>query len=114
MVDGIYTDHPDIYYKDLAPCVKGYLDSQGIYEIASKLRSNARSLTTFKKAFFQWFDAFRLMKYLHYCRDQYYPDVSVNIAIQESTNLIGIKYTSDLIQLLARMRHNHKQWKESS
>ena len=42
-----------------------------------KLSKNAKSVDTFEKAFYQWFDAFKLMKYLHFMRDRGYEDQPV-------------------------------------
>ena len=58
--------------------VQRYLESQNFSTQISKIRSNSKSIITFRKAFFQWFDAFRLMKYLHFMRDGYYEDVCVD------------------------------------
>ena len=35
------------------------------------IRENTAGLATFRKQFYQWFDAFHLMKYVHYCRPHY-------------------------------------------
>jgi hypothetical protein len=48
-----------------------------------ELRHNSASPDTFRKRFFNWFDGFLVLKFVHYCRDHYYPDVAVNIAAAE-------------------------------
>jgi hypothetical protein len=60
-----------------------YLESQKYAVQIEKLRSNSKSLSTFRKAFYQWFDAFRLMKYLHYMRDHYYSNVTMDAVMKE-------------------------------
>lgn len=43
--------------------------------------SNTTNYNTFKKRFYQWFDAFLLMKYLHFLRDNYFEDLSLLEAV---------------------------------
>jgi len=43
----------------------------------AKLINNTTNQKTFKKALYQLFDAFQLMKYLHYVRDYFYADEDV-------------------------------------
>lgn len=43
----------------------------------SKLIQNTTNQNTFRKALYQLFDAFQLMKYLHFARDNYYADDNV-------------------------------------
>jgi hypothetical protein len=42
-----------------------------------EIRSNTSNAAAFEKRFFQWFNAFQLMKYLHFARDHFYPDVPI-------------------------------------
>ena len=41
--------------------------------VMPELRGNVASLHAFRKRFFRWFNAFRLMKFLNSARDQFYP-----------------------------------------
>ena len=52
-----------------------------------KLSKNAKSVVTFEKAFYQWFDAFKLMKYLHFMRDHGYEDQPV---LDEANKLLKL------------------------
>ena len=44
---------------------------------------------TFNKRFYQWFDAFMLMKYVHFLRDEYFPNVSIIEAVNEFMKMKG-------------------------
>ena len=57
--------------------LKEYLDSVGFAEVLNELRQHTASLSTFRKRFFRWFDAFRLMKYLHYGLEREWKKVPV-------------------------------------
>jgi hypothetical protein len=43
----------------------------------AEIRRHTSSPETFKKRFFQWFNAFQAMKFVHFARDHYYPNVPV-------------------------------------
>ena len=46
-----------------------------------RIVKNTADYGAFRKMFWHWFDAFLLMKYLHFVRDRYYPDVPVLEAV---------------------------------
>jgi len=64
-----------------------YFSSVNFVQTMQKLSNNAKSVDTFEKAFYQWFDAFKLMKYLHFMRDRGYEDQPV---IAEASKLLRI------------------------
>ena len=45
-----------------------------------RILKNTASFQSFEKAFYRWFDAFRLIKCLHFLRDNYYPNIPVSSA----------------------------------
>lgn len=61
-----------------------FLETMSFSETLIRLKGNTKTIDTFRKAFFQFFDAFQLMKYLHFVRDKYYPNVDVLNAAQQS------------------------------
>lgn len=48
-----------------------------------KIRDNSTSLNHFKKLFFNWFNAFKVLKFVHFSRDNFYKDVWVEDAAKE-------------------------------
>ena len=42
-----------------------------------ELKEHTKSKEQFTKRFYRWFNAFQVMKFVHYCRDHFYPDVEV-------------------------------------
>ncbi len=87
LIEGIkqlYVGEAQSLLKSLPDGLRLYLEGQDFIENIHKLRANAKQLATFEKAFYQWFDAFRLMKYLHFVRDAIYPDIPVYKAIEMS------------------------------
>lgn len=59
-----------------------FLESVKFESKLAEIQSNTTNLSNFKSRFFQWFNAFQVMKFLHYLRDHYYENVEVNEAAQ--------------------------------
>jgi glycosyltransferase involved in cell wall biosynthesis len=57
-------------------------------EIA-RIRSNTSTLGAFQQQFFRWFNAFVVMKYTHFARDYYYPDIPIEEAARELLTALG-------------------------
>ncbi len=53
----------------LNPCIGEYLLRSGFIPAADQMNSHSASLPSFKKRFFAWFNAFRVIKYLNHARD---------------------------------------------
>lgn len=50
---------------------------------------NTTNKQSFEKRFFQWFDAFLLMKYLHFLRDMFFPDINLLNAVNTFEEMKG-------------------------
>lgn len=65
--------HPEEIIRNWPTTLQSYfLQIEGVEQVI-KLVAETSSYATFKQRFYQWFDAFQLMKYVHFCR-KYYPD----------------------------------------
>ncbi len=92
----------------LSPVLKNYLDSKNFAQVLTRLKSNSTNPLTFSKALFQWFDAFRLVKFLHYARDHGYPTIEVSEAIQLSGLCEGLPENSSASALLGCLRQKDR------
>lgn len=52
--------------------VREFLVLINFSEKLTEIRSNTTNLKSFEQRFFRWFNAFMVMKYLHFCRDNFY------------------------------------------
>jgi len=68
------------FLKQQPAVIRTFLEQQGIAEKVKELNQHTSSILSFEKRFFQWFNPFLIMKYVHFARDHYYPDVPVNEA----------------------------------
>jgi hypothetical protein len=73
-VDGYYEIPPGAWrgHASLSACMGNFLIEQGIGEKHAEIRANCASPRSFRKRFFQWFDAFRALKFIHYATDRAY------------------------------------------
>jgi len=70
----------------------------------TSIKKNSTSEIHFEKLFFNWFNAFKVLKYMHYARDNYYPDVALSNAANELLVLLDNKNEESLVDLLAKYR----------
>lgn len=47
----------------------------------NEVKSKVSSPEQFKKRFFHWFDAFKILKFVHFCRDDFYQNVELEEAL---------------------------------
>lgn len=83
MVDQIYLSQNSIYEYDFHPGLIHFLKNLNMQERVIEAKSNTTDLTHFKRRFYKHFNAFQLMKYLHYMRDHYFPNIPVDTAIRQ-------------------------------
>ena len=93
----------EFYHSDNVPIptsVKQYLDEIDFEENLLKMRKNATSEKHFVKLFFNWFNAFRVLKYMHFARDSYYPDIAISEASNTLLDYLNIEKKNHLKELL--------------
>ena len=82
-----------------------FLGEKFIKEIIPEIRQNSTNSQKFRKRFFRWFSAFRLMKYLNIAKDKFYGSNKVESAAQELLKEIGYqKKHENIIDLLKQYR----------
>lgn len=85
--------------------LRKFLTSENFKTAIAEIRKNSPTQETFNKRFFVWFDAFRVLKLVHFLRDNAFKNSSV---IDEANKLLqgrGDAYQSnDVRELLIRLR----------
>lgn len=74
--------------------IGAYLDSINWKDRVLEIRANTTSQASFKKRFFQWFDAFQALKFVHFYRDEIHPNVPVIAAASELLDWLAVDYAS--------------------
>ena len=62
---------------ETAPILKKFLDTNGFYSALEEMKKNSASKKTFKKRFFTWFDAFRVLKFLNFAHSECFKKLPV-------------------------------------
>ena len=70
-------EHISHFLEDMPPSIREYSHTIDFELKMSTIKSNTSSKNAYKKRFFRWFNAFQLMKYLHFARDNFYPNQPV-------------------------------------
>ncbi|MEZ4883520.1 MAG: glycosyltransferase [Chitinophagales bacterium] len=67
----------------------------------NEIRNNTSNYCTFHTRFFKWFNAFMVMKYVHFARDYYHPNIAVEVAakhlLKELITCIEVKDSKDML-----------------
>ncbi len=74
---------------ELSPPLRSYLEGQGFGRELEKMRRETRGEDAFRRRFFGWFHAFRVMKSLHHCRDRAYGEGDLQETAMETLRLRG-------------------------
>jgi len=78
-----------------------FFEMEGLPVALQEIRKNSPSPEAFLRRFLKWFDAFRVLKLVHYLRDSLYPDVPVIQAAGELLRYLEVPLeTDDSHQLL--------------
>ena len=86
-VSGFFSADPKSVSDGLSAANQKFLIDHKCLEKIELIRKNTKDSTQFEKQFYIWFDGFMCMKYVHFLRDQFFPNVPIKLA---ATRLIGL------------------------
>ena len=64
------------------PAIKHYIESTQLIAHLSNLKRSASSTTQFQRAVDAWFDGFRQLKFIHFVRDHWHPQVPLDQVLE--------------------------------
>ena len=73
-----------------------------------EIKRHTKDFIGFRKRFFRWFDAFMLMKYLHYARDKYYANIAITDAVDFLFDKMSLSCPATLEEKLHVLRERDK------
>lgn len=79
---------------EIPESLSSFLDSKFEYEV-DKVRDQTSSLQAFRKRFSSWFDAFKILKFVHFARDNFYPNVGLDEALKWLDKKIDARICAD-------------------
>ena len=95
---------------NLHPSLEEFLQKNNFLAAINEINKNTSQISSFRKRFFAWFDAFRIIKYINFTHEQYYSKISVKKAVidlLENTNSVRfyMNDTKELVMQLRRIEH---------
>lgn len=106
LIPSLYT----LRFEMLPVSVQSYMETIGGYDEIKKLVANSPSQAVFEKHFFNWFNAFHVMKFTHHCRDHFYPNSDLGTQSVALLDTLQKKTPStDLSDLLMGFRELDKK-----
>ena len=69
--------NPEMIIEHQSFILKEFLKANDFYIALEVIKTNSASYKSFRKRFFRWFNAFMVLKFMHYARDEYYPNISI-------------------------------------
>ncbi len=102
------------FLESLPPVVQAFLQEVNFEKHLLEIQKNTKQASKFVNRFYRWFNAFMLMKYVHFSRDHYYPDQGIEAAAQELLQLAhGIAMEEKTAKALLKKYRKIDQEKEA-
>ncbi|MFT7233969.1 MAG: glycosyltransferase involved in cell wall biosynthesis [Cyclobacteriaceae bacterium] len=94
---------------DLPRSISDFIVSLNFEIKLKEIQGQSTNLQSFRKRFFQWFDGFRVLKYVHFGRDSFYPNISTSTAVDWLFGKFDINVSGGLVEKLVRLREVDKK-----
>ena len=98
-------------YKKLPDVVQQYLETVNFTKQLNRLQRHSSTRQGFYNHFFQWFDGFQVLKFVHFARDFGYPNTDVRSAALLLLKALHIPYQQERGSLLHVFRETDRSRK---
>jgi hypothetical protein len=98
LIESTYNCGDDVlseFYKSLPPGLKSFLEEKELSDKIIEIRNNTSCFLSFKKRFFEWFNMFRIVKYLNFVHEGIFNKKHVVIAASDLLSDTGNLFISD-------------------
>ena len=98
------------FIQNLPALLRQFLNENPFDSVVLELNENSSTLETFRKRFFQWWNAFRILKFLNYAHSGFYLKKDATLAAEELLQLIVPSYSGsgNSRQILETLRNLEK------
>lgn len=69
-----------IWLAERDPMVQDFLQINDFEEVLKRIKRESSHIKNFHKKFFEWFNAFTVLKFVHFSRDKFHPEIPVEEA----------------------------------
>jgi glycosyltransferase involved in cell wall biosynthesis len=105
----IFFDTSELLFFDdeipLPKSVLAFLKENDFESNLKKIRANATNSKHFKELLFKWFNAFKTLKFLHFCRDNFHQNQPINEAANVLLRTINLEEQQSMKVLLLKYRN---------
>ena len=111
MVPSLYSvDVPAIesVLSQLSPSIRDFLIKQEFLTKMVEINTHSNTYNAFSKKFFAWFDGFKVLKFVHFCKDHYYKPMELTKASNLLLQRYGDKILHSPVELLKHYRELDK------
>ena len=104
--DSFFTDNEttEVIIEQLNPVVKEWLVANDFDKNLSEIRNNSSDLKHFRKRYFAWFNAFKVLKFLNFAHETLFTEVDVIEACNELLNYQNQPSINTVKELLSNFR----------
>lgn len=81
-------------------CLQHFLRINNFVKAIEEVNANTSTLESFQKRFFQWFDAFMLLKYMNFANENHYSRLPILGEAQKLAKIIGVEFEQISVQSL--------------
>ena len=71
------------WLQTLPEAVRAFLAQENFEEKSLEIQKNTRNVAAFQKRFYAWLDGFKVLKFVHFARDHFYPQVPIEEASRQ-------------------------------
>jgi len=92
--------------------IRAFLYINNAVNKIEEVNNNCNNIKSFIKRLFSWFNAFKVLKFLNFCTERYYPQINVITAVNTILGKLGLPPSynygdSDLLKLLRKYEKRH-------
>ncbi len=97
----------------LSPALLAFLSDNDVENKLTEINGNVKSKEQFINRFYRWFGNFMVLKFVHFARDNYYGQQSIEAAAKDLLNTAGIEFNEtitakELLLLYRELERNNK------
>lgn len=82
LIPELFIDRLEVHKNKIPIPVWQFLESMGFHKTLAEIKKKSPSLSVFQRHFYSWLDGFVLMKFVHFSRDNFYPNESLTYCMK--------------------------------
>ncbi len=105
LIDDLLLIYESNDYKSKREVLNQFNNSIAFHDKVNEIKNNTTDFKSFKKRFFQFFDAFKVLKFVHFARDNGYPNKEIKGEVLELCKWMNIQPANDKLDKKSLLLH---------